>query len=321
MNALWLEAQHAQLRQDLAEPEPQAGEALLALRCAGVCSTDLELIAGYMPHRGVLGHEFVAEVIAAPGASQWLGQRVVGEINMPCGCCAVCQRGEGNHCPQRSVLGIVGERGAFAERFCLPLANLQVVPEAVSDEAAVFCEPLAAALAIPERVEIRPSQRVLLVGAGRLGQLIARVIALTGAQLDVVCRHQRQRERLASTNCRCLDEGAVAPKAYDLVIDAGGTPQAFALACAAVRPRGKLVVKSTQHARVEIDLSALVVDEVTLVGSRCGPFAPALRLLQSELVDPRPLIEARYRLAEAERALEHARRPGALKVLLSAAAS
>jgi len=316
MKALYLDGAPAP-RDDLPLPEPGPGEALVRVHLAGVCATDLALIRGYAAgFRGVPGHEFVGEVAAAPCAPERVGERVVGEINIACGHCTECAAGRRSHCRQREVIGIRGRDGAFAEYLRLPLGNLHPVPAHVSDETAVFTEPLAAALEVQQQLAIQPDQRVLVIGAGRLGQLIARVLRLTGCELRVVARHPRQRKLLAATGVEWTGEEAVAPAQADVVVEASGTPGGFELARRAVRPRGTICLKSTYETAVAIDLSALVVNEITLVGSRCGPFPPALRLLALGLVDPTPLIDARLPLDRAAEALERAARPGTMKVLI-----
>jgi threonine dehydrogenase-like Zn-dependent dehydrogenase len=315
MKALWLDGDPS-LRTDIAEPEPGAGEALVRVRLAGVCATDLELLRGYGPFRGALGHEFVGEIAAAPDAPGRVGERVVGEINVACGRCRECLAGRPTHCERRRVAGIRGHDGAFAEYLCLPLVNLYRVPDSVPDGAAVFAEPLAAALEIPRQISIGPDQRVLVVGAGRLGQLIARVLALTGCALAVVARHAQQRALLEAVGIPWIVEDAVPQRALDIVVEATGSPGGFALARHAVRPRGTVVLKSTYQGLLRADFSALVVDEITLIGSRCGPFPAALRLLQQGLIDPSPLVDARYPLADAVAALHRAAAPGVMKVLI-----
>ncbi len=315
MKALWLDGDLT-LRDDVPAPRPAAGEALVRVRLAGVCATDLELLRGYAPFRGVLGHEFVGEIAAAPDAPGRIGETVVGEINVACGECRECRAGRPTHCERRQVAGIRGHDGAFAELLCLPLENLHRVPDSVPDEAAAFTEPLAAALEIPRQVHIAPDQRVLVVGAGRLGQLIARVLRLSGCELAVVARHARQRALLESVGIPWITEDAVPERGLDLVVEATGSPSGFALARRAVRPRGTIVLKSTYQGLLQADFSALVVDEITLIGSRCGPFPAALRLLRQGLVDPSPLVDACYPLAEAVTALRRAAEPGVMKVLI-----
>jgi threonine dehydrogenase-like Zn-dependent dehydrogenase len=303
------------------------GEALIRVRVAGICATDLALISGYKGgYRGVLGHEFAGEVVAAPGAPQWVGQRVVGEINIGCGECSLCRCGLGKHCRQRKSLGIINKDGALAELFTLPVANLHAIPDAVSDEQAVFVEPLAAALEILEQVHIGPATKVYLVGAGRLGMLIAQVLALTGCDLTVIGRHATHLSLLAQwhgsktiLSTPEIEAGLVmADEAADVVVEATGSPSGFATARQLVRPGGTLVLKSTfAGGTVPVDLNHLVVDEVTVVGSRCGPFAPALRYLANGRVQVLPLISARYGLDNVVAALAHAGQRGVLKVLVA----
>jgi threonine dehydrogenase-like Zn-dependent dehydrogenase len=315
MRSLRLENQRLFIREDAPMPEPEPGEALVRVRLAGICGTDLELVKGYYPFAGIPGHEFVGEVVAAPNEA-WLGRRVVGEINLPCGRCDTCRSGRAPHCEWRTVLGIRGRDGAFAEYLALPPANLHAVPDSVPDRAAVFAEPLAAALEIQRQVPVGPEDRVLLVGAGRLGQLIARTLALTGCELAVVARHSRQKQLLADRGIRCLDDGQIPPRRFDVAVEATGAPAGFDLARRAVRPRGTLVLKSTYRGDLSVNLSALVVDEITVVGSRCGPFGAALRLLESKAVDPAVLIDAEFPLERALEAFELAAKPGVLKVLV-----
>jgi len=319
MRAVWLQDGQLRLRDDVPVPTPGPDEALIRLRLAGICGTDLELVKGYYPFTGVLGHEFVGQVVEAPAAPEWVGRRVVGEINITCGQCRFCRRGLERHCENRTVLGILGHDGALAEYLTLPVRNLHAVPDEVPDEAAVFTEPLAAALEILEQVHLRPTARVLVLGTGRLGQLIARVLRLTAAEVHGVTRRERSAALLARHGVRPLKPDQVPESAYDLVVEATGTPAGLDLARRAVEPTGRIVLKSTYADAQPLNLSPLVVDEITVVGSRCGPFAPALRVLQQGLVDPRDLIEARYPLAQALDAFEHAARPGALKVLVEGA--
>jgi len=282
---------------------------------SGICGTDIELTRGYYPFTGIIGHEFVGEVVQAPDPT-WIGARVVGDINASCGECEECAAGRPTHCERRTVLGIVDRNGAHAEYLTLPLANLHRVPDSVPDDAAVFTEPLAAAIEILQQVHVQPADRVLLIGAGRLGQLVAQVLALTAAHLRVVARHSHQRELLAARGIETLAEQDVSPRRWDVVVEATGSPSGFDLARQALRPRGTLVLKSTYHGEITLDLSPLVVDEVTIVGSRCGPFGPALRLLERGDVDPVPLITERYRLADALEAVAAAQRPDVMKVVL-----
>jgi len=316
MKAIWLKNNTLRYCDDVPVPEPSPGEALVAVRLAGICGTDLELVKGYYPYTGIPGHEFVGEIVESPDHPERVGERVVGEINVVCGTCEPCLRGQSTHCERRSVLGIMNRHGAFAEYLCLPLINLIKVPEDVSDEVAVFVEPLAAALEIQEQIQVSPKDRVLVLGAGRLGQLIAQTLVLCGCDLRVVARYQKQKELLSSCNIPCIDEGDVPERFFDIVVEATGSTGGFELARNAVRPRGTIVLKSTYKGDQQVNLSSIVVDEIAIVGSRCGPFAPALRLIKNRLVNPALLIEARYSLDDGVQAFKRAARPGSLKILL-----
>ncbi|HEY3472972.1 MAG TPA: alcohol dehydrogenase catalytic domain-containing protein [Anaerolineales bacterium] len=315
MKALWLENNEISLR-DVSTPR-RPNEALIKIRKAGICSTDLELVKGYYPYTGVIGHEFVGEVVEADDAS-WIGQRVVGEINVVCNQCEQCLNGRPTHCENRTVLGIVNRDGTFAEYTQLPMMNLHRVPDAVPDEMAVFTEPLAAALEIQQQVQIKPTDRVLLVGAGRLGQLIAQTLALTGCDLRVVARHARQQDLLKARGIRVTAEDEVQPWRWDVVVEATGSPDGFALARKAIRPRGTLVMKSTYKGEMSVNFSSIVVDEINILGSRCGPFEPALRLMASRQVDPTVLVASEFNLKDALKAFERAAEAGVLKVLVEA---
>src|SRR5574339_390755 len=313
MKALWLEDKAISLRNVSQSRQPD--EALIKIHKAGICSTDLELVKGYYPYTGILGHEFVGKVVEAQDAS-WIGQRVVGEINVVCHRCEQCQAGRSTHCENRTVLGIVRREGTFAEYTQLPLANLHRVPDSIPDELAVFTEPLAAALEIQQQIQIKPADRVLLVGAGRLGQLIAQTLALTGCDLHVVARHAHQQKLLRARGIRVIGEEEIQPWRWDIVVEATGSPGGFSLARQAVRPRGTLVMKSTYQGEMSVNFSSIVVDEINIVGSRCGPFEPALRLMESRQVDPTVLISDEFRLRDALKAFERAAETGVLKVLV-----
>ena len=315
MNAVWLENNQISLRDVSQLHKPD--EALIKIRKAGICSTDLELVKGYYPYTGILGHEFVGEVVEADDAS-WIGQRVVGEINVVCHQCEQCLSGRPTHCENRTVLGIVNRDGTFAEFTQLPITNLHRVPDSVPDEMAVFTEPLAAALEIQQQIRIQPTDRVLLVGAGRLGQLIAQTLALTGCDLRVVARHAHQEDLLKRRGIRTIaEEDATAqPGRWDVVVEATGSPAGFALGRKAIRPRGTLVMKSTYKGETSVNFSSMVVDEINIIGSRCGPFEPALRLMESRQVDPTVLIAHEFKLGDALRAFERAAETGVLKVLV-----
>jgi len=314
MQALWLEDRTLRWRDDLAVPRPAAGEALIRVLRAGICNTDLEMVRGYHPFTGILGHEFVGLVEEGPRAL--MSQRVVGEINISCGTCPACERGQGTHCARREVLGIRGRHGAFAEYLTLPAVNLHPVAKEISIDAATFAEPLAAALQIQEQVSIVAADRVLVVGNGKLGQLIAQTLALTGCQLEIVGRRRQELPLPNSESMPVRLTADVTPGSFDVAVECTGNSEGFGVARRSLRPRGQLIMKSTYAGRMELDASDLVVDEITLVGSRCGPFAPALRLLAEGRVDVSPLIGSRYPLHRGLEALEEARQPGALKVLL-----
>lgn len=325
MRALTLTDDGLRLRNDYPDPMPAAGEVVVRVRLAGVCATDLELMAGYQGgFRGVLGHEFVGDVVDARESPEWTGRRVVGEINIGCGVCALCRRGLHHHCRTRQVLGIHNRDGVFAETLALPVANLHAVPPSVDDETAVFTEPLAAALEILEQVHIAPETVVYVLGDGRLGLLCAQVLALTGCRLSVIGRHTAKLAHLQNrpgiktvvADAAAL-EGLVDEPA-DVVVEATGSPEGFALARRLVRPAGTLVLKSTYAGALpNFDASRLVVDEITLIGSRCGPFGAALRLFEQELIRVKPMIEACYPLEDGAQALAHAGRKGVLKVLIA----
>ncbi len=302
------------LNEHLLQPERAGDQALIKLRQAGICNTDLELIAGYMGFSGVLGHEFVGEVIEGPPAL--VGRRVVGEINIADGDCEFCRRGIPSQCSHRTTLGIDRHPGAFSDYLALASRNLYPVPESISDDAAVFVEPLAAALQVTEAVHISPRDRVIVVGAGKLGLLTAQVLALTGCNLAVVIRREKQAALLAKWGIPAVFSGDLARKSADVVVDCTGTSEGFADGLDLVKPRGTIILKSTYATLPHADLTRVVVDEIRVIGSRCGPFAAALRVLEAGLVDVEALIEARYPFDQALEAMQHAAHRGVLKVLL-----
>ncbi len=314
MQAVWLENNQLSMR-DVPQPK-KPNEALIKIRKAGICSTDLELVKGYYPYAGILGHEFVGEVVSASD-SAWVGSRVVGDINAVCGLCEACRNGRPSHCENRTVLGIANRDGVFAEYTTLPLENLHRVPDSVSDELAVFTEPLAAALEIQQQIQIKPTDRVLIVGAGRLGQLIAQTLALTGCDLHVVARHSLQQNLLTARGIRITSEAEIQPHKWDIVVEVTGSSEGFNLARKAIRPRGTVVMKSTYKGDVTVNFSSIVVDEIQIIGSRCGPFEPALRLMEKREVDPTVLIADECSLKDALKAFEKAAQPGVLKVLVN----
>ena len=316
MLGLWLEDKKLTLRNDLEIPRIGADEALIRLRLAGICSTDLEMVRGYYPFSNIPGHEFVGEVVEAPGHSQLIGKRVVGEISIYCGTCSTCLAGRTSHCENRRTLGIMDYPGAFAEYLSLPVRNLHLVPDQVSDEKAVFTELLAAALEIQQQVHIEPRMHVLVVGAGRLGLLIAMTLSLTGCALEVVARREKPVQILSKLGIQCIEPGKVEKGRYDLVVEVTGSQEGFALSSNAVRPRGMLVLKSPFAGDLTLNMSSIVVDEVQLVGSRCGPFKPAIALLENGSIDPTPLIDSICSLEDGISAFELASMPGVLKILL-----
>jgi len=316
MRCLWLEDRRLSARADAPVPQPAHDEALVRVLRAGICNTDLELVRGYYPFSGILGHEFVGVV---ESAGEWRGARVCGEINAACGACAQCRAGRNTHCDRRTVLGIVNRNGAFAEYLTLPIENLHAVPEAVPDDEAVFTEPLAAALEITEQVQVRPSDTAVVIGDGKLGLLCAQVLALTGCRVWALGRHQNKIDVLAARGIQTALVDEAPPVRADVVVECTGSAAGFDLARQFLRPRGTLVLKSTYAGLASVDLSRVVVDEITVIGSRCGPFAPALDLLARRLVDVRSLIHARYPLSQGLAAMERAQQPGVLKVILDVA--
>lgn len=326
MIGAWLEGGRVRARDDLPPPRPGPGEALVRVLLAGVCGTDLELLRGYRGFRGVPGHEFVGVVETGP--PEWIGTRVVSEINVTCAArspadpaaeapCPACAAGRRAHCRRRAVVGIDGRDGAFAERVALPVANLHRVPDEVDDEAAVFAEPLAAAFRILEQVPIGPADRVAVVGPGRLGRLVVGALAGTGCGLTVTGRAGGAPVRTAGAELPVIPVSEVEPGVFDVAVDCTGHPDGLEIARRAVRPAGTIVLKSTYAGTPAAPLVGLVLDEIAIVGSRCGPFAPALDALRSGAVDVASLIDDRLPLAEAPRAFERAAEPGALKVLLA----
>jgi threonine dehydrogenase-like Zn-dependent dehydrogenase len=299
-------------------PELLPGTALVRISLAGVCNTDLELVKGYMGFRGVLGHEFVGRVDVGP--AEWLGRRVVGEINFACGRCETCAAGLARHCPTRSVMGIQGADGAFAELVRVPLGNLHAVPDAVSDARAVFVEPLAAACEILEQVPSAAAvASCVVLGDGKLGLLVAQVLAAAGARVTCVGHHPEKLALLARRGIQTVLQPDWTRTPSDLVVEATGSADGLRAAIAATRPRGTLVLKSTLAEHPRVDLAPLVIHEITLVGSRCGPFEPALRALHANAIDVDSLISDRIPLSRAVQALERASAPGVLKVLIEAA--
>lgn len=315
MKALWLENKQLSLKDNLPIPQPPEGEALIKVLQAGICNTDLELLRGYYPYTGILGHEFVGRVEKGP--ENLINRAVVGEINVACGECRFCKSGQPTHCENRTVLGIVNRHGAFAEYLTLPIKNLYVVPENVSLDEATFTEPVAAALEIQEQVKITPNEKVLVVGDGKLGQLVAQTLALTGCDLLVIGRHSDKLANLESRGIKVGFADVLKERSFDIAVECTGNPEGFSIARSALRPRGILVLKSTYAANLNLDISGIVVDEITLIGSRCGPFQKAIDLLAQKAINVKSLIQHRYPLEEAISAFESAGKRGVLKVLLA----
>ncbi len=313
---LWLEQGKLSLREDLPIPSPKEGEALIRLLSAGICSTDHHLAAGMYDYEGILGHEFVGQVEKGP--EDLIGKRVVGEINLPCGKCELCHANLSRHCKNRTVLGILKQPGAFAEYLTLPTDNLHLVPDSVSDEDAVFTEPIAAALEILEQIQIQPTQRVIVVGDGKLGQLISQVLNLTGCDLLVLGRHEKKLSHLERLGIRTTTNTDLDGRTFDKSVECTGNSAGFEIARTALKPTGTLVLKSTYPGKLNIDATFLTVDEITIVGSRCGPFAPALNLIQNSKIDLSYLKEKTYPLKSALDAFDYSKQKGVLKVLLKA---
>lgn len=288
--------------------------AIVKVHLTGICSTDLQIFKGYMDFRGVPGHEFVGSV--AEGPRDLLGKRVVGEINFGCGRCENCTRGLSRHCPHRSVMGILKADGAFADYVVVPAANLHLVPDKVSDQEAVFTEPLAAAFEILEQVQIGPGDQVLVIGDGKLGNLCAQVLRLTGASVTALGKHEDKLKLIKRAGVRTILLRDWQPRLFDFVVEATGSASGLDLALGALRPRGTLVLKSTIAGKHEVSLAPLVIDEITVIGSRCGPFPSALEALEEKSVSVIPVIEKVYPLNVGIEGIEHAGRRGARKILL-----
>jgi threonine dehydrogenase-like Zn-dependent dehydrogenase len=323
---------------DVARPD-DAGEALVRVTLSGICNTDVEITRGYAGFAGTIGHEFVGVIESLPetgavarpsgrapeetGPSLTVGllkpgQRVVGEINAGCGSCELCRAGDPRHCEKRTVLGIVGRDGAHAEFLKLPLANLLPVPDEVSDQQAVFTEPLSAACGILERVRITGQTRVAVIGDGKLGLLCAQVLSTTKAPVTLFGKHLNKLQIAGRRGIETvtIDKAKMRTREFDVVVEASGSATGFDLALNLLRPRGTLVLKSTFHGATDLDAARIVVDEISVVGSRCGRFAPALELLKTNAVDVESLISEEHSLADGLGAMTRASEPGVLKILL-----
>jgi threonine dehydrogenase-like Zn-dependent dehydrogenase len=294
-------------------------EALIRVSRVGICNTDIEIIHGYAGYKGIIGHEFVGVVESAPN-DDMVGERVVGEINAGCGVCDLCEIGDSRHCPKRTVLGIVNRNGAMAEYVSLPVRNLLTVPDSISDEEAVFTEPLAASCEILDQIKISANHNVAVIGDGKLGLLIAQVLATTGCQLTHIGKHASKLEITAGRGIHTLavsdDINSRLAGSFDIVVEASGAAGGFKLAQEMVRPRGTIVMKSTIHGEVPFDAARIIVNEITLVGSRCGRFESALSLLEQKKVDVKPLVSMTFPLSNGVDAMSYAQKPGVMKVQL-----
>jgi alcohol dehydrogenase len=316
MLAVHLENRRVEVRR-MPRPRAPEGFALLRLLCGGICNTDLELQRGYYGFAGIPGHEFVAEVVEA-SRRDLIGRRVVGEINLDCGCCDWCRKGLGRHCPKRTVLGIVRHPGAFREFFTLPERNLHLVPDSVPTEQAVFVEPLAAAAEILDQVRIPCSSPVAVLGDGKLGLLVAQVLQAYGYRVHQFGRHKEKLRIAAGAGVATEVVKERMPVAeYEWVVEATGSPKGLASAVRMTRPRGTIIMKSTVHGLAGFDTAPVIVNEITLVGSRCGRFEPAIEMLKNGIVNVADMISERMPLDRAPQAFRTAAKPGVLKVLLT----
>jgi threonine dehydrogenase-like Zn-dependent dehydrogenase len=314
MRALYWDGRELTLQSAYGVPRSDPRHALIKVHLAGVCSTDLQIFNGYMGFKGVPGHEFVGSVVEGP--SEFVGKRVVGEINFGCGQCDACRRDLSRHCPNRSVMGIVNADGAFTDYVSVPVENLHLVSDNISDEEAVFTEPLAAAFEILTQIQLDPGDDVLVLGDGKLGNLCAQVLRLTGAKITALGKHADKLALIKKAGVRTILLSDWQAKLFDVVVEATGSASGFELALSAVRPRGTLVLKSTIAGNHQTSLAPVVINEINVIGSRCGPFSDALAALAVKQIAVTPLIEKVYSLDDGVAAMTHAARPGARKILL-----
>ena len=297
-------------------PDPNFNETLVRVTLAGICGTDLEILDGYMQYNGILGHEFVG-IVEKSTNSNLIGKRVVGEINAGCGKCDSCIKGMERHCPTRTVLGILKRNGAFAEFISLPEKNLHVIPDSISDEQAVFVEPLAAAFEINEQVSMKPEWNVAVLGDGRLAQLIIQVIKLTCSNITCFGKHENKLDKLVQSGIKIkLGIESTDEQLFDLVVEATGSNSGFTDTMKLVKPRGTVVLKSTIASRENLDLTPTIINEITLIGSRCGLFKPAINALASRTILVDSMIDSTFSLEKFEDAIIHAKKPNTLKVFL-----
>ncbi len=314
MRALYL--QNSLVLKEISVPVFHENEALVKVKSAGICNTDLELVKGYMGFEGVLDHEFVG-VVEKAAEQKWVGKRVCGEINFGCGECFYCKSGLSRHCPKRTVLGILNQNGAFAEYVVLPIKNLHEIPQSIANPSAVFVEPLAAALEILEQIQVKPNQEVVVIGDGKLGLLICQVLQLTGCKLKLVGKHPNKLSLAQSWGVKTRKLNEMGDHKVDIVVEASGSPSGFSTAMQLVRPRGVLVLKSTYKENLELDAAPIVIDEITIIGSRCGPFASAIRTLENNLVKVAGLIDQIYPFSQALQAFGHAKQRDSMKIILN----
>ena len=301
---------------DFPKPLRKKNQALIKVHMAGICNTDLEIYKGYKGFKGIPGHEFVGRVECCDN-EKLMYKRVVGEINYGCGECYYCKKGLKSHCKERRVLGILNHHGAFAEYLVLPEENLHIVPDGISDEEAVFVEPLAACFQIIEQLHIKPTERVIVLGDGKLGLLAAQVLDLAGCDILLVGKHSSHLSLIQKRGIKTSLADDIYDMKADVVVECTGSPKGFEMALGLTRPKGKIVLKSTLAEKREIDITSLVIDEITVIGSRCGPFLPAIRALEKKLIDVKPLIHETYSIIDGVKAFEKAAQKGVLKVLLS----
>jgi threonine dehydrogenase-like Zn-dependent dehydrogenase len=302
--------------EDRPRPRPRADEALVRVRLAGICNTDLEIVRGYMGFEGVLGHEFTG-VVEECANRRWIGRRVVAEINAPCGACAMCERGLERHCFNRTVTGIAGRDGAFAEFVTVPIGNLHEIRKSIPDTRAVFTEPLAACFEILEQLDVRMKHRIAVIGDGKLGALAAGVLCTVSDGVVLLGKHEDKMARISqSMGVRTAFFSSQPQQSFDIVVECSGSPSGLEAAADLVRPRGTIVLKSTYHGSPCPDTSRWVVNEIQVLGSRCGPFGPALNALRGGDINPEPLIDATYEARDALQAIHHAQQPGVFKILI-----
>jgi threonine dehydrogenase-like Zn-dependent dehydrogenase len=314
MQALYWNGNELVFERSYRAPVVDKSAALIKVHLAGICSTDLQIFKGYMDFKGVPGHEFIGSV--SEGPSELIGKRVVGEINFGCGDCDACRHDLSRHCPNRRVMGILNADGAFAEYVSVPVTNLHIVPESVSDEEAVFTEPLAAAFEILTQIQLDPGDEVLVLGDGKLGILCAQTLRLTGAKVTALGKHADKLALIKKSGIRTIELKGWQPRLFDVVVEATGSASGLELALSAVRPRGTLILKSTIAGNHQVSLAPIVIHEINVIGSRCGPFPQAIEALTAKQISVTPLIERIYSLNAGLAAIDHAARPGVRKILL-----